>query len=166
MDSLEDEERKDFQILTTANSQPNDYRDDIPIFWKTFGGTVFSIIFLLSITLCGYILNQVNQIQFAVNNLTGDTIKKQEFNESNKTNADNVNRRFLTLEETLSQRSTALDDLRIRLSSLDEHHKDHAATLEKFSTHNEQQNEDLQQLRERVAQLEILLKKQTEAHPK
>lgn len=124
--------------------------DHVPAWIKIFGGTVVSVIFLLVITMVGYFINHMNNMQTSIVNLTGEMVSKREFNE-----------RQTAIWNNLKERNAAIDGMKERLTAVE---KEQAAYKERISVQeqqlkqlqeeNRQLGKDLQALRERVAALE------------
>jgi uncharacterized phage infection (PIP) family protein YhgE len=49
-----------------------------PLFWTLFGGSVFSVIFVLILAIFGYVINNINSLQAHVNQITKDSISRTE----------------------------------------------------------------------------------------
>lgn len=136
-------------------------KEDVPTVWKIFGGAIVSIIFMLIVTIFGYIINNVNSIQTNINNLNADMVKKSEFNER-VTNIWGTLRDVNSLKDRMNlveQRNTNIDSLRERTTSVDARVTSLEAQVKTLQEENRSQAKDIQALRERVAVLEAAAKK-------
>lgn len=59
----------------------SDRRDNVPVFWRYFGGTLISVLAVLLITLLGHLLSQINSVQVSITQLSADSVRKAEFAE-------------------------------------------------------------------------------------
>jgi hypothetical protein len=130
--------------------------EDVPTIWKIFGGAIVSIIFMLIITIFGYIINNVTNLQTSINCLNADTVKKTEFNERVTTiwgtlkQVDTIKDRLTTVE----QRTPVIDNLKDRATTADQKVLTLEAQLKTMQEESRSQAKDIQNLRERLAVIE------------
>ena len=121
--------------------------DSTPLWIKIFGSAMLSVTFLSVITLTGYIVSNINNIQTQVNCINVDMLTKKEF-------AD----RLQSILDTLKIDSDNIVSLKERMSSIENSSKDRTLWIDKYeskmSEENKQLQKDIQLLRERVASLE------------
>lgn len=138
-----------------------DKEHEVPVVWRIFGGAIFSIIFLLTVTIFGYIITQVNNVQSSVQTLNGEVVKKPEFDQRNTAmwshlkTVDPLCNRVTVLE----QRSPALDTLKEKFSATDQQIKGLEQHVKTLADENKALQKDVQLLRERLAVLEAQVNK-------
>jgi hypothetical protein len=134
---------------------------DVPTIWKVFGGAIVSIIFMLIVTIFGYIFNNAQNIQNNINTLNAESVKKTELND-----------RITTIWQTLRQVDVLKDRLDIvekRLPAFDSMKEKSGATdqrvlmletqVKTLQEENKTQGRDITALRERLAVVEAAQKK-------
>lgn len=151
------------QILgATVSAQATDNKEDVPVIWKIFGGAIVSIIFMLIITIFGYIINHVNNIQSSVNSINSEMVKKQDV-DTRVTNIWATLRQVDSLKDRLSlveQRNTNIDSLREKATTTETKVTTLESQLKTLQEENRTQAKEIQTLRERMAVLEAAQKKQ------
>lgn len=121
--------------------------DHTPLWIKIFGGSILSIAFLCVITLTGYIVSNINNIQTQVNCVNADMITKKEFTDRQK-----------TIWDSMKIDSDNIAGLKERLNAIESLAKERAngaeTQLMQLREENRQLQKDIQSLRERVAAIE------------
>lgn len=142
--------------LSVGTQSADAHNDDVPTVWKVFGGAVFSIVFMLLITIFGYLINNLTNLQYSVNALNSDMVKKNEFNER-ITSMWGTLRQVDTLRDRLGAvegRCPAIDALKEKLSGESQKVQTLEAQFKAEQEENRSQAKDIQSLRERMAVLE------------
>jgi len=117
--------------------------DRTPLWVKIFGGAILSICFLCVITLTGYIVNSINNIQTQVNFFNVEMVTKKEFTDYQK-----------SIFYSIKSDADNISSLKERLNIIDSLTKDRQLWIEKLETKIAEQNKDIQLLRERIASIE------------
>lgn len=149
-----------------------------PLWVKLFGGSILSITFLCVITLTGYIVSNLNNIQSQVNAVNADMITKKEFAERQKSIWDsqkicNENlaiskERLNAIEQLAKERQLWMDKYEAKITdqakAMDAANKEIATQKERANSAEVQLKQmredyqvlqkDLQSLRERFAIIE------------
>jgi predicted nucleic acid-binding Zn-ribbon protein len=143
-------------------------QEDTTIFWvKIFGGTVITVTAILFLALAGYIVNNLNNLQYQINSLTERVAQKKD----HETLADRINgvsERLNAIEQLSKDRQLWVEKTEARIKdnekTLENTNKDFVATKERLAhfegqlyllrEEHKQLQKDLQLLRERVATLE------------
>jgi polyhydroxyalkanoate synthesis regulator phasin len=153
-----------------------------PAWIKIFGGSILSILFLSVITVTGYIISNLNNLQTQVTNLNSEMVSKKEFNErqknmwdavseQNKANGDgvvNCKERLNSLESQAKERQTWMEKVELRIQAqekaVETANKDIVAHKERLTILEQQLNtlrtdhtalqKEVQGLRERILTLE------------
>lgn len=145
-----------------------------PLWIKLFGGTIISITFLCMITILGYFVNGLNNLQTQMNNIAAEAATKSMSDVHSlelKNHAENIascKERLNAIEQLAKERALLLEksDARVLAAEklLDSTNKDverlkeRCVTLDQQATQareeNRQISKDLQQLRERLAVFE------------
>ena len=107
-------------------SQLPTQEDKTPIWWKVLGGTVFSIIALLLISLATHINNSIGEIRTEVRILSNEVIKKPDYSERQKEISEtfkeliHVKEKLLLLEnkKEIEPLIAEIADLEVRLNTL------------------------------------------------
>lgn len=155
-----------------------------PLWIKIFGGSILSIGFLCVITLTGYVVSNLNNIQCQVNAVNADMLSKKEFTDRQKSVWDAIKisndglasakERLNAVELSAKERQMWMDKYEARIAeqgkSIEAANKEIAAHKERanaaevqlaqFRQEHLQLQKDLQSLRERVAALEGKAKKE------
>ena len=149
-----------------------------PLWIKIFGGSILSIAFLCVITLTGYIVSNLNNIQSQVNAVNADMITKKEFAERQKTMWDSQKvcndslaiskERLNAIEQLAKERQIWMEKYEAKIAdqgkAMDSANKEIAAQKERANSAEAQLKQlredhqvlqkDLQSFRERVAAIE------------
>lgn len=145
-----------------------------PLWIKLFGGTIISITFLCMITILGYFVNSLSNLQAQVNNLSIESATKSISDSHSfelKTHAENIascKERLNAIEQLAKERAIMLEKFDNRLiaveKSLETAIKDFERIKERCTLLDQQLSQDreetkqiskeLQQLRERLASFE------------
>lgn len=152
--------------------------DHTPLWIKIFGGSILSMAFLCVITLTGYIVSNINNIQSQVNCVNADMITKKEFTDrqkavwdSMKMDSDNIaglKERMNAIESLAKERQLWMEKYEAKIAeqnkALEVANKEVAAYKERANgaetqlmqlrEENRQLQKDIQSLRERVAAIE------------
>lgn len=126
--------------------------DGVPVFWKVFGGSVFSIIVFLILAICGYIINNINNIQSQVSVLASQTIQKQEFEGRAKTIEELRDKIAVIAEQQadMEEKLTKLENLTAQeFKAVQESAKDFHATKERIAG-MERRFEEIKEIREKI----------------
>jgi chromosome segregation ATPase len=152
--------------------------DHTPLWIKIFGGTILSISFLCIITLTGYIVSNINNIQTQVNSVNADMITKKDYTSQQKTiwdsmkiDGDNIaglKERLNAIENLAKERQSWMEKYEAKIveqnKALEMANKEMAAYKERANgaetnlmqirEENRQLQKDIQSIRERVAAIE------------
>ena len=145
-----------------------------PVWIKIFGGSILSICFLSVLTLTGYIVSNINNIQSQVNIANADMLTKKEFIEREKTIWDSIKldldaiaamkERITAIEQFGKERQLWMEKYETKITDIskiiDSGNKEVAALKEKANNSELQLmqlrelQKDLQNLRERLIAIE------------
>lgn len=148
-----------------------------PLWVKIFGGTILSITFLCVITLSGYIINNINNIQFQVNLINSNLITKEEVSDQQKNiidvvkiNVDNIvslKERLNSMEALMKERQGLIEKIETKFNETiknidntkeiiiqNERINGIDAQLIQFKEENRNLQKDIQTLREKIAVIE------------
>lgn len=152
--------------------------DHTPLWIKIFGGSILSIAFLCIITLTGYIVSNINNIQTQVNSVNADMITKKDYTNQQKTiwdsmkiDGDNIaglRERLNAIENLAKERQAWMEKYEAKIveqnKALEMANKEMAAHKERANgaetqlmqlrEENRQLQKDIQSIRERVAAIE------------
>lgn len=171
------------QVVPKKSKREHD-EETTPLWVKLFGGSILSIAFLSVITLTGYVVSNLNNLQMQINGISVESLSKKEFNErtkglwdASKTQNDSLNavkERVNAIEQLAKERQLWMEKSDAKVAelakALDQANKDIAAHQERTKNvetqigqlreENRQLQKDLQALRERTAAIEGKLKKE------
>jgi chromosome segregation ATPase len=161
------------------NNPRRDHTDDYTPAWiKIFGGSILSITFLCVITLTGYIVSNINNLQSQVNVINSDMITKKEFVDRTKTiwdtmkvdgdNISGIKERLNTIEQFAKDRQSWMEKYELKITELNKAleitNKEGAAQKERANAFENQLNQlrdeikqiqkDFQAIRERIVAIE------------
>jgi len=124
------------KFVTHPTERIDESNDKVPLFWKLFGGSVFSIIVILMLSIFGYVVSSVQSVQGDLNRLN------REVASLGTTSTD--------LKERIKANELRGEELRLLQEKL--------LLLEKSSVtlteDNKTLREQISQLRERLAKIE------------
>ena len=179
---MEPKENNPPQLQMTKKRQLEE--DHTPLWIKIFGSSILSIAFLCVITLTGYIVSNLNNIQMQLNTMSVEMLSKRDYSERSKevweamkSNADAIaiqKERLASFEQLAKERGLWMEKQEIKITELSKAieiaNKEVAGQKEKgigaqaqltqIREENKQLQKDLQVLREKVAALEAKLKKE------
>jgi len=134
-----------------------DDEKNIPVFWKIFGGSVFSIILFLILAIFGYVVNGVQNLQENVNKVSRESITRIEVSETLQQQRDKIGSAEATILD-LKEKIKVIEKLNQDLST----YQEKIVSLEKLTINFQEEikllREQITQLRERLAKLETPLK--------
>ena len=110
--------------------------DHTPLWIKLFGGTIISVAFLCVITVLGYFVNGLNNLQQQLNTVTSDFVTKAMWD---------------LLVNELKNTVEAVTNCKERLGTIEQLSKERAILLDKSENRILAIEKDVQLLRERVA---------------
>ena len=167
-----------------VNLRKKTEEDNVPLWIKIFGSSVLSITFLCVITLTGYIVSNLNNIQIQINVLNSEMINKKDFNDrikdlfdGIKSEVDGIARlkeRINAVEQTSKERQLIIDKYEVKINDqnkvIEVANKEIAAHKERSNANEmqilqireefKQTQKDLQLLRERFVLIENNKKKE------
>ncbi len=134
---------------TDRRAEPKKEEEHISLFWRVFGGTILSIVALVSITLYNNLTSSVNELRAEVSRereARAELVKKDEFN---------------TRVTAQYERMRGLDTVKVELEGMKEKVHTNATAVEGVKREADAMQKDvasLELLKERVALLEGLKK--------
>lgn len=152
--------------------------EDAPLWIKVFGGSLLSIAFLSIITLTGYIVSNLNNLQSQLNVINTDMITKKEFLDRTKLTMDamkvdsdniaNIKERLNALEQIAKDRQIWMEKYEVKISdankAIENTNRENATLKEKSNAFETQMNQirdeikqfqkDVQTIRERIVIIE------------
>lgn len=153
-----------------------------PLWIKLFGGTIISITFLCMLSITGYFVNCLNNLQNQINCVSNESVPKSMWSThvmqwtTNSESIANCKERLNAIEQIAKERAVLLEKSDVRVYSVEKSieltNKEFATQLEKLSALEKQIVEqraeiqqvakDLQLLRERFAAYEGKIEKKPE----
>lgn len=114
--------------------------DHTPLWIKMFGGTILSIAFLLAMTLAGYIVSNIYNLQTQINCINVDFLTKKEYADRQK-----------AMSDLMKIDSDNILSLKERLSFLENTSKDRQIWIEKYEVKTIEQNKSIENVNQEIA---------------
>jgi len=148
-------------VTVASQSVDTNHHDDVPTVWKIFGGAIVSIIFMLIVTIFGYIITNLNNVQSSINCLNADMVKKTEFNDRLTHVWQKVSQVDVLKDRTeaIEKRCPTIDTLKEKSATTDQRINMLENQVKSLQEENKTQAREITALRERLAVVEAAVKR-------